>query len=675
MPPPGPRRRSRLRDARPDIEGLRALAVLAVVLCAVGVPATAGGLVGVDVFLVVSGFLLVRHLLTEVSATAEVDLLRLWGRRARRVLPAVALVAAATLLGDWLLGGPVGAADLLRHYWPLAVGAQVVVVWPLALGVLVAAVQRTVPHDLSPSAARRIVAQRTRAAVAVLLGALSAVCVALHLALTTSTQAAGFSALPTRVWEPALGGLVAVAASRLGRLGTRRSAVLTWTGALALGAAVSGRAATSAVPDAGVLLAVLGAAAILAGGCAAPRGGVELVLGRAPLRLLGALAFGWYLWQWPLLQLAPALAGQSLDLRHRVLVALAALTLAAATYALLEHPARALHWPAMRPVLRLGIGLALTSAVVGLALAVSGLPWTDVRAPGTPIAQRDVADDFPAPVLAARPDTSTAAGSTLGPSAGASPTERALALVRAVAAERPVLARGGTSTSVTLTGTAAVHAQGGAERSGATDAASGADTGRRAGTTGPARTDGTTGQRPGRSSGPGTAAPQQPGQVARPPRPRPAPGPVTTPRPVVTAPDPAAAPRPGDDRDGDDRDADDDRGVDRDDARDDDRDNDRANDRDKDRDEDRAKGRDDGDEAGCGRCAPEPVGPSARDRDDDGARGSGGTHGHGQGRGRGARQHEGRDHSGAGPQQGSGKGSGKGSGRERQSSSGNRDES
>lgn len=147
---------------RTDIEGLRAIAVLAVLLFHAGVPGLGGGYVGVDVFFVVSGFLITSLLVAEKTNTGKVSLGAFYARRARRILPVSALVAVATLIASWIWLEPLRLRSLsndvlavalfssnfvfanrgadylqsalppspLQHYWSLAVEEQFYVVWP-----------------------------------------------------------------------------------------------------------------------------------------------------------------------------------------------------------------------------------------------------------------------------------------------------------------------------------------------------------------------------------------------------------------------------------------------------------------------------------------------------------------------------------------------------------------
>ncbi len=347
-------------------------------------PWASGGYVGVDVFFVLSGFLITGLLRDELRRDGRVRLLRFWARRARRLLPASLLVLAATAAAAVLLLSPLrartvladalaaalyagnhrfavastdylgdsGAVSPVLHFWSLGVEEQFYLLWPLLL-VLAAAVRRGRPGALLP-------------VVLLVVAASFAACV--H--LTAVAQPWAFFSLPTRAWELATGGAVALLALR-----PRGSAaaLLGWGGALALGVAVVAYDATTTFPGAAALLPVLGTAAIVAAG-AGTTSGPARALAHPLLRRAGRLSYSWYLWHWPVLVLAEELAGpQGLPVRL-ALVAGSAL-LAAATLRLLEDPVRRSSALARRPGLVLGGALASTAAVAAaLLLAPAALP-------------------------------------------------------------------------------------------------------------------------------------------------------------------------------------------------------------------------------------------------------------------------------------------------------------
>jgi peptidoglycan/LPS O-acetylase OafA/YrhL len=351
---------------RPDIEGLRAIAVLAVVLFHAGVPGLPGGFVGVDVFFVVSGFLITGLLWREVQQSGTVRLARFYGARARRLLPAGIVVLIATAAASaWLLpplqaravlGDAVASAlyagnyrlavegtDYLaadtapspfQHYWSLGVEEQFYLVWP-ALLILTAWV--------ALRSRRARAAGGGTPAVAPLAGVLGLVAVAsfaVSLQWTDTLPSWAFFSLPSRAWELAIGGLVALTAGWWRRLPSVPAAVAGWAGLVLIVAGCVRLGEATPYPGVAALLPVLGTALVVGGGCAAPRWGVGAVLALAPLRTVGRLSYSWYLWHWPVLLLVPHVVGQELGLGGRLSAAVLAAGLAMLTLQLIENPVR-----------------------------------------------------------------------------------------------------------------------------------------------------------------------------------------------------------------------------------------------------------------------------------------------------------------------------------------------
>ncbi|GAA4288136.1 acyltransferase family protein [Georgenia daeguensis] len=370
--PPARRARSQPhRDRfRPDIEGLRAVACGLVVLGHAGVSFLPGGYVGVDVFFVISGFLITSLLLREIARDGRVDLPRFYARRARRLLPAAALVVVATIVGAWFVLSPmVGketavdglwtvfyalnlklaaegtdylnaqeAPSLLQHFWSLAVEEQFYLLWPVLLmavaGTLVARGSRA-----ARTAADGPPKLRT-ARVAVVLVLVIAGSLALSVWQTGAAQPWAYFGLHTRAWELAVGALLAVALPAVRRLWGPAAVALGWAGlAAVLYAGVSFDSATP-FPGYAAALPVSGAAAIIAAGVAAPGRGVGRLLGLRPLTTVGGLSYGWYLWHWPALTLLPAAFGLTPSVPVLLLSAAAALILAAISLRLVENPVR-----------------------------------------------------------------------------------------------------------------------------------------------------------------------------------------------------------------------------------------------------------------------------------------------------------------------------------------------
>lgn len=270
---------------RPDIEGLRALAVLMVVLYHVGVPGLPGGYVGVDVFFVLSGYLITGMLFREAQARGSVSISKFYARRARRILPAsmlvllVTVVVAHALLSFVRAGtvyvdarwatvflvnyhfAAVGTDHLraaappspLQHYWSLAVAVQFYAVWP----VIVLVVARIAPR-------RALRLSLTLVLTALTVGSLAW---SVHGTQVSATRAY-FSPF-TRAWELGAGGLLALAVPGLAQIPT---AIGRWLGAIGLAAVIAAAlscSAGTAFPGSAALLPVLGTAWVIAGGTGA----------------------------------------------------------------------------------------------------------------------------------------------------------------------------------------------------------------------------------------------------------------------------------------------------------------------------------------------------------------------------------------------------------------------
>jgi peptidoglycan/LPS O-acetylase OafA/YrhL len=343
---------------RSDIEGLRGVAILLVVLFHAGVRVLAGGFVGVDVFFVLSGFFITGLLVRERATTGDVDLGAFYGRRALRLLPALLVVLFATLGIVFTLYAPIdrplvagtaravalhagnvefarGALDYfgssgnpLLHTWSLAVEEQFYLVWPLLLVVLVPVLLR----DDADRLTERRVATITMAVAG--LASLTA-----SLVLTRTAQPWAFFGMPTRIWEFALGAVLSLMLVDRADVRPRAATALQALGLLAIAIAVVTYDRSTPYPGVAALLPALGACALLAGGAHAPDGAITRALGVGPLRWLGRVSYAWYLWHWPLVGLGEVL-DPAIGTPGRLAWSALALLLAFATYRLVERPAR-----------------------------------------------------------------------------------------------------------------------------------------------------------------------------------------------------------------------------------------------------------------------------------------------------------------------------------------------
>ncbi|MCV7377221.1 acyltransferase [Mycobacterium alsense] len=401
-------RRPPNKEFRPDIEGLRAVAVVAVVLFHAHVPGMSGGLVGVDVFFIISGFLITGLLWREVSSTGTVGLRRFYGARARRLLPASATVGVVIMIGAaamspvlrlrsvfddgiasalyvsnyrFMLQGINYLADALPspflHYWSLGVEEQFYLVWPA----LIIGTAWLIKHSRRGDKPRAASSERPYLVVLALVAAVS---FALSLVFTHAMPPVAFFSLPTRAWELAVGGLVALTAGHWRRLPALAAAIAGCAGLGMIVLACIRLGPATPYPGTAALLPVLGAALVIGAGCAAPARGVGRVLAVRPMRAIGRVSYSWYLWHWPLLLVVPAsTTGQSLG--QRLTAVVVSLGLAFLTLRFIENPLR-FAAPLRRSANRsLAVGGAATAVAAGVGVAL--LLWIPVpvgRGPAAP---------------------------------------------------------------------------------------------------------------------------------------------------------------------------------------------------------------------------------------------------------------------------------------------------
>lgn len=347
---------------RTDIQGLRAIAVGMVVLFHLHPAALPGGYTGVDVFLVISGYLITAHLLGR-PPTSPADLAAFWGRRIRRLLPASLFVLACTLAAvrlfapepqwepnaadarsaalyvvNWSLAER--AVDYLasdnlptavQHYWSLSVEEQFYFVWPLLIGLAVILARRL-----------RLPAGTT---LGVMLGAVVALSFAFSVARTASDPAAAYFITPTRIWELGAGGLLALAAPRFrargGSAWNRLRHVGSWAGIAMIAATGVLYSSSTPFPGYHAALPVLGAVLVLlCAPLATERRSPGPLLALRPMQWLGDVSYSVYLWHWPLIIMVPYALGHDLGLVGLLGVLVATLLLAALTERFVERPFR-----------------------------------------------------------------------------------------------------------------------------------------------------------------------------------------------------------------------------------------------------------------------------------------------------------------------------------------------
>jgi peptidoglycan/LPS O-acetylase OafA/YrhL len=400
------------RGFRSDVQALRAIAVLAVVVNHIWPDHLTGGYVGVDVFFVISGFLISSHLDREITATGRVRLGRFYARRVRRLLPAAFLVIACCLAGaffllpyprwaetaqeafasatyweNWLLAAhsvDYSAADsassIVQHYWSLSVEEQFYLFWPLLLFGL---------YKIHHRVAQLI--------GMVLVGGASLV-YSVH--LTDASPNAAYFVTPVRVWEFALGAVVALAGTRLAppRL---IAGYVSLAGLSMIVAAAIYFDHDTPFPGSLALVPTLGTALVIAAGHRGERQWHTVVTASPPVQLVGDVSYSLYLWHWPLILLAPFALGDLLPagrmtLPYQLGVLVVALLVAIASKYLVEDRFRT--W---KPLAR---STKITFvAMLGCLLAIGGAAYSLAHSYDRQVDTAEREAEHTARVIAERP--------------------------------------------------------------------------------------------------------------------------------------------------------------------------------------------------------------------------------------------------------------------------------
>jgi peptidoglycan/LPS O-acetylase OafA/YrhL len=363
---------------RPDIEGLRALAVGLVIASHAGLPVLQGGFVGVDVFFVLSGYLITSLLMQEISSSGTLNVTRFYARRARRLLPAAITMVLVVCCAEAIIMNPVAQFNTLKaalatvlyssnlyfahlqlqyffqhsetnpllHTWSLAAEEQFYLIWPFLLLLLT----RTFKSVRGRSAA---------------LAAISLASFVLCAWLTAKNSVLAFFETPARVWEFGAGGLlVFMPEPRL--IGRRR--LWSWSGGIGIVALTAGAELIHASMFPGYVAAipVVGTLLLLLAGVGAPESPVPRLLRTKPAQVIGRFSYSLYLWHWPVLVIGQQLIPNSSISMRLGWIAVAAI-MAAVIYRVIESPIR------FQPFLIARSGLTIGLAALGAILCVGAI--------------------------------------------------------------------------------------------------------------------------------------------------------------------------------------------------------------------------------------------------------------------------------------------------------------
>ncbi|UYQ77580.1 acyltransferase [Glutamicibacter sp. JL.03c] len=392
-----------VKNFRTEIQALRALAVLLVVAYHLEPNVVPGGYIGVDIFFVISGFLITSHLLREAERTGRIKLSAFFAGRARRILPAAMLVillvvaagfmifpktqwgtlgtqalASAFSVQNWVLAADSvdylaaeQAAGPLQHFWSLGVEEQFYLIWPLLILAVCCLVKTTMPGSHSDHFAAR------RRWLWLVFGAVALLSLGYSAYAGYSGNSAGYFVTTTRIWELAIGGLLALGvqahekdALRLPRWATawstRNLAVLV--ALMAIGIAAFSYDGATIFPGIAAAVPVFGCAVIIAAGSTRGPGSLHRLVNWSPVQWVGLASYSLYLWHWPLIVFYTELAGAKPKPLQSLALLTASLLLAWASLKFVETPMRHLRLLAVSPTRSLIAGAAMIAVTASVAL-------------------------------------------------------------------------------------------------------------------------------------------------------------------------------------------------------------------------------------------------------------------------------------------------------------------
>ena len=370
---------------RPDIEGLRAVAILVVVACHAGVPWLNGGFIGVDVFFVLSGYLITGLLVKELSATSRIDFLDFYFRRLKRLLPGLlTMVVFSSLFSAVMLApyeqvnqalssssvyfwvsnlffslmeldyfSPQAESFLFLHTWSLSVEEQFYLVWPIfILGLF--------------SIARKNIDRGAEKVLVAYLGLVFVCSLLLCLYLSYTQPLWGFFMMPSRGWQFAMGGLLFVVGNRSGKGRQDKTASLArmqwagWAGLLIILGSAMLFSEDMVYPSFWAIFPSLGGALVILSGIHQPSS-LQQMLANKPMQFIGKVSYSWYLWHWPVLLLGNILFPLA-GVAGKVLMVLVSFGLAVLTLFSIELPLRNRPLFARRPALTVSFSIGLMIA-------------------------------------------------------------------------------------------------------------------------------------------------------------------------------------------------------------------------------------------------------------------------------------------------------------------------
>jgi len=376
---------------RTDIQALRAVAVALVVLYHLWPGRLTGGFIGVDVFFVISGYLITAHLIRDALGPGRISLTRFWSRRARRLLPAAfvvllfcisiavfvmrsqseqnlwEIIAAALYVENWALAynsvdylAAANAPSLVQHFWSLSAEEQFYIFWPILIA------------SAALLAAR--VGKRPIAVIAMSLALVFLASLTHSVIITFERPDQAYFFTTARAWEFAAGGLAALIPSRVIVRATvhRTTAVIGWVGLGMILVAAMIFSSETPFPGYAASIPILGTVLVLLFGTGATRFSVAAASNRRLVLGLGDISYGLYLWHWPLIIVSTTLLGGHLSFAAKIAIIIVAILAAYGMKRLIEDPAR-FRWTWLGT--RRGAFVFMAAGIIFVSLLSAGAVW------------------------------------------------------------------------------------------------------------------------------------------------------------------------------------------------------------------------------------------------------------------------------------------------------------
>jgi peptidoglycan/LPS O-acetylase OafA/YrhL len=409
-----------IRKFRPDIEVLRAIAVLAVVISHSKITLESG-FIGVDIFFVISGFLITKHLHDEVQKTGSVSMGGFYARRILRILPASVFVVLMTILAFLIWLSPLQTINYgwdsfvaslsgmnyrlavtgtdyfnstslptpFQHFWSLAVEEQFYVIWPLLI-IIIAKIFIRKPKTLVNSTDLKYIDfesenKRVQAfekefaavyflkfkiAITLLLILIIATSLYLSYSVTLQSQPWAYFGLQTRAWQLAIGSLLAFYVSTFAKINHKVAAILSWLGFAGLILGFVWISEKTVYPGLWSLIPTLSTALIVLSGVNETKYSFENLFNCRPVRWIGKISYSWYLVHWPLFVMFFYTVGDGLSAVHKFALILVSFVLANLCFLLVENPIRFATWVRVSLVRTFALGLLLILISAGASYSV-----------------------------------------------------------------------------------------------------------------------------------------------------------------------------------------------------------------------------------------------------------------------------------------------------------------